>query len=56
MVQTEENRSLHYKAKIQLHDSDFFIHLRDEKKFTVSTIKGYRAAITLVLKAENIDM
>ena len=43
------------KASIQLV-ADFLIHLRDELKFTIPTIKGYRAAISLVLKAKKIDV
>ena len=36
--------------------ADFLLHLRDEKKFTVSTIKGYRSAIALALKTVNTDV
>ena len=43
------------KATIQLI-ADFLIHLRDDKKFTVTTIKGYRSAIALALKAESVDV
>ena len=43
------------KATIPLI-ADFLLHLRDEKNFTVSTIKGYRSAIALALKTVNTDV
>ena len=36
--------------------ADFLLHLRDYKKFTVTTIKGYKSAIALALKTENTDV
>jgi hypothetical protein len=36
--------------------ADFLLHLRDEKKYTVSTIKGYRSAIALALRTANTDV
>ena len=43
------------KDTIQLI-ADFLLHLTDEKKFTLNTIIGYRLAITLALKTENVDV
>jgi hypothetical protein len=49
-------RKIHpLKATIPLI-ADFLIHLRDEKKFTVPTIRGYRSAIALALKTVNTDV
>ena len=36
--------------------ADFLIHLRAEKKFSIPTIKGYRSALSLVLKAKQVDL
>ena len=36
--------------------ADFLIFLREVKKLTLPTIKGYRAAIALVLRANNTDV
>ena len=36
--------------------ADFFIYLRDDKKLTVPTIKGYRSALTLALRASGVDI
>lgn len=43
------------KATIPLV-ADFCIFLRTEKSFTIPTIKGYRSALALVLKAKNVDI
>ena len=36
--------------------ADFLLFLRDEKRFTVPTIKGYRSALALALKPHGIDI
>lgn len=36
--------------------ADFLLFLRDEKKFTVPTVKGYRSALSLVLRPSGVNV
>lgn len=36
--------------------ADFFLHLRDTKKLTVATLKGYRSALAAVLRPSGVDL